>query len=541
MHWTLRLPLHASHWRPTKPANCVDERLRFPFCIAAPYPSSSMNILFVSAEVAPFAKTGGLGDVSGAIPRYLSRLGHDVRVVLPLYRRVREYAALGSPVSLGGKHNVNFTRILDNASVQLGQRKVVFSIVEAKLPGEGAPVPVYFVVQPALFDRPGIYTSDADEHLRFALLQWAALKLCQFQRFAPDIVHANDWQTALLPLMIKTAFKWDKLFANTKSILTIHNIGHQGSFPSSALPDTGLSEVSAHFHQEQLKEGRINFLLTGILFADAITTVSPTYAREITTPEHGVGLDSFLRSRGPAVVGILNGIDEDVWSPEKDKHIPQRYSADTVELKEGNKRELLRKMGLPYHPRAPVYGIVSRMAWQKGFDLCMEVLPRLLTQHDVQVVVLGSGEPKYEEFFSRLARELPHKVAFHQGFSEPLAHLIEAGSDFFLMPSRYEPCGLNQMYSLRYGTIPIVHKTGGLADTVRTVRGSKYEHGNGISFDHFDATAFKWALSYSLELWGTGDGQDRARFREIQRRAMRDDWGWPRRIGDFVRTYRAVH
>lgn len=489
----------------------------------------ALNVLFVSAEVAPFAKTGGLGDVSGAIPRYLAKLGHDVRVVLPLYRRAREHAA---------KHGIVFTRVVDDVSVQLGHRKVTFSIVEAKLPGSH--VPAYFVAQPALYDRPGIYTQDDDEHLRFIVLQWAALKLCQFLRFAPDVVHANDWQTGLLPLMVKTAFAWDKLFARTKSVLTIHNIGHQGTFAADKLPDTGLLEVREHFHQDELSAGRFGFLLTGILYADAITTVSPTYAREIQTPEHGVGLDGFLRMRGPAVVGILNGIDEEVWSPETDRMIPQRYSAETLELKEVNKKKLLEQLQLPYHPRAPVFGIVSRMAWQKGFDLCMEALPRMLAQHDAQIVVLGSGDPKYEGFFADLARRFPHKAAFHRGFSEPLAHLIEAGSDFFLMPSRYEPCGLNQMYSLRYGTIPIVHKTGGLADTVRLVRSAHLEQGNGIVFEHFDVTALKWALSWALELWGTGEGQDRRRFRDLQRRAMSEDFGWGRRIHEYVRVYRGI-
>ena len=492
-----------------------------------------LNILFVSAEVAPFAKTGGLGDVSGALPRYLARLGHDVRVVLPLYRRVREYAQ---------KNGVTFSRVLDDLSVQLGPKKITFSIIEAKLPGTTPAVSCYFVAHPGLYDRAGIYTQDADEHLRFTLLQWAALKLCQFQRFAPDIVHANDWQTALMPLMVKTAFAWDKLFARTKSVLTIHNIGHQGGFAADILPDTGMTEVREHFHQEQLEAGRVNVLLTGILYADAITTVSPTYAREIQTPEHGVGLDPFLRSRGPAVVGVLNGIDEDVWSPEVDPLIPQRYDAQHLELKEKNKKALCEAQRLPYHPRAPMFGIVSRMAWQKGFDLCMEVLPRLFAQHDAQLVVLGSGDPKYEGFFAGLARQYPHKVAFHQGFSEPLAHLVEAGSDFFLMPSRYEPCGLNQMYSLRYGTVPIVHRTGGLADTVRLVRSARPDGGggNGIVFEHFDATAFKWALSWALELWGTGDGVDRARFRELQRRGMREELGWSRRVNEYVRIYRGL-
>ncbi len=490
-----------------------------------------LRLLFVSAEAAPFAKTGGLGDVVGALPRYLARLGHDVRVVVPLYRRVLEYASA---------RGVTLERLGGELSVELGYRRVRFSIVEARLPDTDPPVPIYFVSCPSLYDRPGIYSSASDEHLRFVLLQWAALKLCQALRFAPDVVHAHDWHTSLLPLLVKTAFAWDRLFQRTKSVLTIHNIGHQGSFPAERLADTGLAEVRQHFHQGDLDAGRINFLLTGILYADAITTVSPTYAREIRTAEHGVGMDPFLRDRGPAVVGILNGIDEDVWDPARDTLIPHRFDADHVERKELNKRALLDAMGMPYHPRAPLFGVVSRMVWQKGLDLAMEVLPALFARHDAQLVALGSGEAKYEQFFAELARRYPHKVALRTQFSEPLAHVIEAASDFFLMPSRYEPCGLNQMYSLRYGALPIVHATGGLADTVELVSSRDARRGNGIRFEHFDAGALAWALSWALDLWGTGDGPDRAAFRDIQRRAMREDHGWSSRVAEYERVYRFV-
>ena len=478
-----------------------------------------MRILFVSSEVAPFAKTGGLGDVSAALPRALRANGHDVRLVLPFYQRVR------APDRV-------FERVVPESEIVLGGRRLRFAIHTARLPDSDAPV--YFVDCPPLYDRPGIYTQDPDEHLRFALLGWAALKLCQYGQWSPDVVHCNDWQTGLVPMTLKTVLGWDRLFARTRTVLTIHNIGHQGAFPASILPETGLAETAHSFHQDQLRDGRINYLLTGILYANAITTVSPTYAREIQTTEHGVGMDGFLRARREVLFGILNGIDDAEWSPERDQRIPFRYSRDELSNKERNKQALLERMRMPYVPGVPVMGIVSRRAWQKGFDLCAEVLPSLLARRDVQVVVLGSGEGRYEQLFARLAQRFPRKVGFHKGFSEPLAHLIEAGSDMFLMPSRYEPCGLNQMYSLRYGTVPIVHRTGGLADTVRTWD-PRDGSGNGFSFDHFDATGFAWAIGYALETW-----QKRGEWRALQRNGMSEDFSWSRRVRAYEELYRLI-
>ncbi len=483
-----------------------------------------MNLLFVSSEVAPFAKTGGLGDVCAALPRALRALGHDVRIVVPMYPRVR---APGR----------TFELLFQDITVALGARRVTFSIYTATLPDSD--VPVYFVRCPALYDRPSIYTQDADEHLRFITLAWAALKTCQHLAWSPDVVHANDWQTALLPLMLKTLFAWDRLFARTRSVLTIHNIGHQGTFSAQHLFDTGLGEVAHHFHQDQLREGRINFLLTGILYADAITTVSPTYAREICTPAHGVGLDPFLRMRGRAVMGILNGIDDREWNPAVDPRLPHTFSADDLAGKELDKQALTQRMGLPYDPRVPVVGLVSRLAWQKGLDLCFDVLPRALGRRPFQLAVLGTGEPKYEDFFRHLANRHPRRVAYHKGFSEDLAHLIEAGSDVFLMPSRYEPCGLNQMYSLAYGTPPIVHRTGGLADTVRTWN-PKARTGNGFVFDHFNESGLAWALHYALDQWGDGHGESRASWRALQQNGMREPFGWQHRVGDYVAVYRSL-
>ncbi len=478
-----------------------------------------LRILFVSSEVAPFAKTGGLGDVGGALPRALRKAGHDVRVVLPFYARVAEGGHAVAPTWGALRHD-------------LGPHRLNFTTLESRLPDSD--VPVYFVHCPPLYGRKSIYTNDADEHVRFALLGWAALRIAQQLRFAPDIAHVNDWQTALVPVTLRSVLAWDRLFEGTRTVLTLHNVGHQGTFGAQVLPEVGLEAARSMLHQEQLAEGRLSFLLTGILHANAITTVSPTYAREITTPEHGVGLDAFLRARADVLFGILNGIDGDVWSPERDPYLPHHFSANDLTGKQLAAEELSRRTGLPHRPGVPRIGIVSRLTWQKGLDLCFEVLPWLLSRRDVQLVVLGSGEPKYERFFAGLAQAAPHRVAFANTFSEPLAHLIEAGSDMFLMPSRYEPCGLNQMYSLAYGTPPIVHKTGGLADTVRLFD-RRTGTGNGFVFDHFDANGLAWALDYALGCWS-----DRAAWARLMQNGMREDFTWGRRVGEYVSLYRML-
>lgn len=484
-----------------------------------------MNILFVSSEVAPFAKSGGLADVSGALPRQLHALGHEVRVVLPMYPRVRVPGRV-------------FTEVARGVTVPMGPLTARFDIYRAEMPGTS--MPVYFIHCPPLFDRPSLYGNGHDEHLRFALLNWAALKVCQHTGFAPDVAHLNDWQSALIPLLLKTKFAWDRLFAKTKTVLTLHNLGHQGTFGAHVLPETGLGDVPHLFHQDELREGRVGFLLTGLLYADAITTVSPTYAREIQTPEQGVRLDGILRQRRNVLSGILNGIDEDEWNPAADHHLAAPYSSKDLSGKEKNKQALLSTWHLPYRPEVPVFGLVSRLVWQKGLDLAVEVLPHLLHHHRFQLVVLGKGEPRYEEFFRLLAQAYPHRVGYSSAFNEPRAHQVEAGADLFLMPSRYEPCGLIQMYSLRYGTVPVVHKTGGLADTVwpfdeRTGRGT------GFVFEHFDARGLSWAMRRALEVWGPGVGAHRERWRRLQRNGMDLPLGWRHRVGRYVEIYERLH
>ncbi len=457
-------------------------------------------MLCVASEQAPFAKTGGLADVMSALPKALHRAGHDVRVFIPFYDKI-DQARLSLEV------------VLDGVEIVLGNHRYRAAILR-----QPAEPPTYFVHIPELYGRGSLYTRDEDEHRRFLALCTAALKVCQLWDFAPDIVHGHDWQAALLPVMLKRGYARDRRFARSRSLLTIHNLNYQGTFPAAAIADTNLDP--AVFHQDHLRAGRVNFLLTGILYADGITTVSPTYASEIQTEAQGAGLDPFLRARSSTVVGILNGVDYDEWSPERDHHIPYRYDAQDLTGKALDKRALVESLGLPFHADAPVIGVVSRLASQKGLDLLEPVMPELLRRHGFQLVVLGSGERRLEELFTRLQQAFPKQVCFYRGFSESLAHLIEAGSDMFLMPSRYEPCGLNQMYSLRYGTVPIVHRTGGLADTVKQwdPRSGK---GTGFAFEHHDATGLRWAIEAALATF-----RDGAAWRRLMRNGMAEDFSW---------------
>lgn len=460
--------------------------------------------------------------MSAALPRHLHRRGHDVLLVVPFYRHVRESGRAFEEVEE-----------LSDLSVAIGPHDLRFSVLRAPLPG--TEMPVHFVRCDGLYDRESIYTEDPDEHLRFVLLCYAALGICQHLEFSPDVVHANDWQGALLPLILRTRFAWDtERFGAAKTVLTVHNLAHQGGFPASTLPDTGLADSAHLFHQEQLRAGVISFLLTGILYADAITVVSPTYAREIQSPELGMGLDGFLRERSSTVVGILNGIDPIEWDPETDTLIPKRYSAATLDDKAVNKEHLMKSLGLPYGPRTPVLGVVSRLTWQKGLELILEALPRFLRRRQVQLVVLGSGTSEYENSFASMQHYFPDYVRFYRGFSNELAHLIEAGADMFLMPSRFEPCGLNQMYSLGYGTVPIVRKTGGLADSVEHFDPST-GRGTGFVFEHLDARGLSWAIDEALRVWPNAE-----LWRTLQRNGMAADFSWERQVTIYEELYRRL-
>ncbi|MGH8496327.1 MAG: glycogen synthase [Gammaproteobacteria bacterium] len=479
-----------------------------------------LRICLASSELAPFAKTGGLADVSAALGRYLHGAGHDVRMFLPLY----------SSIDISGLQLQPMNSIR-GVPLALGSREFRFSVLRAH-PEDGPEV--NFVHCPALFDRPGLYTPGDDEHLRFLLLSRAVIESCQRMGWSPHVFHCNDWHTALIPLFLRTLYAWDRLFARSRTLLTLHNVGYQGIFPAAVLADTGL-EHSAHLlHQDDLSAGRINFLKTGVLYADALSTVSPTHAQEIQTDAYGMGLQDLLRARRSSLVGILNGVDYGEWDPRADPHLRFHYSASNLSGKEKNKRVLLQSLGLPYDRRTPVIGLVSRLMYQKGIDLIAESLPALLRQRELSFVALGSGEAKYERFLELLQRHYPGRVCFYRGFHTPFAHLVEAGSDFFLMPSLYEPCGLNQMYSLRYGTVPIVRRTGGLADTVDQFD-PRTGNGTGIVFNDYDAAALNWALNLALDLFA-----QRRRWRKLQRNGMAQDFSWDRQGALYVELYRRL-
>ena len=480
-----------------------------------------MNICFVSSEVMPFSKTGGLADVSGALGKFLNHNGHDVRIFTPFYDVLRPTGQEFYPVDF-----------MQNIPLEFGGFTVLFSVVTTKLPGSNAEV--YFIHCPGLYNRGKIYTNDADEYLRYAVLTRAAIECCQRMGWSPHIMHCNDWQTALMPVYLKSLYAWDSLFHRTKTVLTIHNIGYQGVFSADVVEKLNLSSHAHLFPKDDLAAGLVNYLKTGLLHSDVLTTVSQTYAKEIQTPEYGAGLDGILRMRSGRLVGIVNGVDYSEWNPETDQYIPYHYSIKDLSGKYRNNQFLLEQMGPPYHPDVPVYGIVSRLTEQKGFELLHEILFDFLQNYNVRFVVLGSGEYRYTHFFESAQMHFPSKVSFYNGYSEPLAHLIEAGSDMFVMPSRYEPCGLNQIYSLKYGTVPIVRKTGGLADTVELYDWVS-QQGTGFVFDHFTGSSLHWAMDYAYNTY-----QHREAWERLMRNGMQKDFSWTKQVKHYEYVYQWI-
>ncbi|NNL94002.1 MAG: glycogen synthase [Xanthomonadales bacterium] len=475
----------------------------------------------MSSELAPFAKTGGLADVTAALSAYLHDAGHDVLALIPRYPRVEKTAGTIEPVER-----------LQNLSIRIGPHEIRYSVDVTTLPGRK--LPVYLLRCPGLFGREDIYTQDSDEHLRFIMLTRAAIEICQHRAFAPDIFHCHDWHTALAPLYLKAVYGWDRLFENTRSVLTIHNIGYQGIFPASVLPDIALHGSEGLLHQKDLEAGRINSMKTGIMYANLVTAVSPGYAREIQSPEFGEGLDALLRERKDTVIGILNGVDYAEWNPATDELIPANYSPGKLKGKAKCKEVLMADLGLQPGMDKPLIGFVSRLVGQKGIELIEAVIPRLLARRDFSMAILGSGEKRYEHFFSALQNRFRDRVCFYRGYNNKLAHWIEAGSDMFVMPSLYEPCGLNQMYSLKYGTVPIVRHTGGLADSVEMVNPDTGT-GNGILFRDFDANGLNWAVNLALDLY-----ENKPVWQKMIDNGMRKNFSWDRQGARYVDLFRQL-
>ncbi|VAX35985.1 Glycogen synthase, ADP-glucose transglucosylase, partial [hydrothermal vent metagenome] len=440
-----------------------------------------MKIVIVSSEAVPFSKTGGLADVASALAKAHSHNGHDVWLFVPFYPQIHAQAKSPLPelqstgleieIELGGKPS----------------RRITGRFLSTQLPGSN--VTVMFVDQPEFFDRNGLYLDQhgdfGDNAERFIFFSRIVLEATRQMLIRPDIIHANDWQTGLIPALLKLEYQNVPGFEKTGSLFTIHNMQYQGSFEKMEMEKTGLDWK--HFNWKEMESyDRLNLLKTGIVFSDIVTTVSPTYASEITDTMGGCGLHGALTERGTDLVGILNGVDAEIWNPNIDADIPQKFNAGTVSIgKPLCKQALQQEMNLPVKKKTPLFGMISRMADQKGFDIITESIETLLNSVDVQFCFLGTGEEKYQNLLTDLAKKYPHKVATTIGFDEHLAHRIEAGIDIFLMPSRFEPCGLNQMYSLLYGTIPLVRKVGGLADSVVDCTTKTLNNGTATGF-HFE-------------------------------------------------------
>ena len=483
-----------------------------------------LKICYVSSEVVPFAKTGGLADVAGALPVALKEMDQDVRLMMAKYKSINERKFVLREV-------IRLKEVL----VELAERKLVADGKTAFLPN--SKVHVYFLHIPEYFDRKDLYVDSKtgkefeDNAERFAFFSKAVLETLKLLYWQPDIIHCNEWQTALIPFYLKTHYKDDEFFRNTRTVLTLHNLAYQGNYPLEKAEKIGIPSEYVQPGREFEFNGRLNLLKGGILFADKINTVSKRYAEEVMTdPEYGFGFEKILQQRKKDFYGILNGVDYSVWNPESDSLIPVNYGPDSLEKKVENKKVLCRQNGLSFDANVPIIGIISRLVDQKGFDLIAEVADDLMSMN-IQMVILGTGDPRYHKLLEKLARKYSKKFSANLRFDNKMAHLIEAGADMFLMPSRYEPCGLNQMYSLKYGTVPIVRATGGLADTVVDFD-PKTEKGNGFVFREYKTTAMMDAIRRAVNAF-----EDKDVWRKIQQAGMQEDYSWQRSAREYMDLY----
>ncbi len=491
---------------------------------------SKYKILFVTSEVVPFIKTGGLADVSSALPQKLQELGHQVRIVVPKYGAIDER-----------KHKIHEVVRLKDLKINIGEKEVIFSLRSSFLIGPKTRVQIYFLDNPEYFgSRHSLYTDplsgeeypDNDE--RFILLARAVFELVTKLGWVPDIIHCNDWQTGLVPAYLKSAFAKDPLFTPIKTLFTIHNLSFQGIFSKSTFAKTALP---AELESERgiLFKGKLNFLKSALTYSDMINTVSETYSKEICQfKEFGSGLHDILSKRKKDMYGIINGIDDTIWNPEVDAKIQHKYSIKNIEHKEENKKALANNYGFDYDEKIPVVGMISRLFEDKGLDLLEKAFPQLM-KLNMRLILLGTGDKKYHKFFTSAASKYSDKFSCFIGFDEELAHLIEAGSDIFLMPSKYEPCGLNQMYSLVYGTVPVAHKTGGLADTVQPFN-SKNNSGNGFVFEKYTSLSMITELKKAIKIFTN----DKETWQTIMKNGMKSNFSWLNSAKKYVDLYKKL-
>lgn len=476
-----------------------------------------------TSEAVPFSKTGGLADVCGALPGELAALGHKPAVILPAYR---QSWCCGQPIKPLG---IDFI-------VPIGSKTVTGHLLQSTMPG--ADVPVYLVQQDQYYDRDGLYQADGVDYIdnceRFVFFSRAVLEAIRLLDLDVDVIHANDWQTGLVPAYLKIEYRGIPRYEHIASLMTIHNLAYQGQFWHWDMLLTGLDWKYFNWHQMEF-HGRLNLLKTGLAFADSINTVSPRYAQEIQSPELGCGLEGTLQQRRDVLSGILNGMDTAHWNPATDQNLTANYTVDTfAEGKAACKAALQEEVGLPQRPDVPLVGVIGRLCQQKGIDLIVEVMKQWTPDRDVQWVVLGTGDAEFHKQFEELRQRHSRKVAVRLEFSGPLAHRVEAGADMFLMPSRYEPCGLNQMYSLAYGTIPVVRATGGLADTIvdATPQGLAAGTANGFSFNEYGVLALAETLQRACDAY-----QNKEVWNQLITTGMCQDWSWKQSARQYLALY----
>lgn len=482
------------------------------------------KVWYLASEVSPFAKTGGLGDVTGAFPKALKSNNQEIRVIMPKYKSINER-----------KYILREVIRLKDIPVTINNSTRTINVKSAFLPD--SKVQIYFVEIPEYFGRSGLYTDSStgkdfpDNAERYAFFCKGALETLKILSWRPDIIHCNDWQSALVPYYLHTVYKNNEFFRGIKTIFTIHNFSYQGIFNKNVAPKLEIQPEDIDENGPFENYGQLNLLKGAIFYSDKITTVSKTYAHEISTKnEFGYGLETVLQKKSNSFLGILNGVDYSVWSPSSDKQIPYKYTEEDLNGKSLNKQALLTRVNLKYQEDTPVIGMISRIVEQKGFSLLLDALDQLM-ELNLQLIILGTGDKKIEKQILRFQKKYADRISLNQTFDDTLAHMIEAGSDIFLMPSAYEPCGMNQMYSLKYGTIPIVHKVGGLSETIEEYNPDT-KTGNGFVFEKFTAKDMIRAVKKALRVYKKKD-----MWNELQRSGMQVDYSWDRSAKEYLNLY----